>query len=146
VGEKIGLTAKAGSAAPYFLLQKQRDKAAIDRLSPIGESTVLLEAPLLVAGVFFIKSSHKAKLYPTVCGLNEELQFPLAGKDHIVFLVSGEVEWFDRESPKRILLEENQLLQVTKSDLKKEHLNLKIIGRSPQSVLLWGVIHEISDN
>lgn len=120
----------------------------LDTVSFKSTDTPKLEISILtsVAGLFFVESQNKGSLYPAYFNLNEELQFPVAGYHHFLFVVSGEVEWFDRERGNSILLKKNELVQITKTNLKKEYLNLKVVGRSSRSILLWGVIHNISDH
>lgn len=89
----------------------------------------------------FIKKIHRGALYPTVCRKDEELQLPVAGSDHFIYLLSGEIKCSDRQNPQAYALKAHDLLVVTRSQLKKEYLNLKVWGSSTQSRFLWGVLH-----
>lgn len=89
----------------------------------------------------FSKKQHRGALYPTVCRKDEELQLPVAGSDHFIYLLSGEIKCSDRQNPQAYVLKPHDLLVVTRSQLKKEYLNLKVWGCSSQSRFLWGVLH-----
>lgn len=89
----------------------------------------------------FSKKLHRGAIYPSICRENEELQLPIVGSDHFIYVLSGEIECSDRQNPQAYALKTHDLLVVTRPHLKKEYLNLKVWGCSTQSRFLWGVLH-----
>lgn len=87
----------------------------------------------------------RGSLYPAHIHAEEELQFPVAGLEHFIYLLNGQAIWHDRESSQKMLLEMNQLIRFSRSVENQEHLNLKLVGKAPRSTLIWGVIHRLAN-
>ena len=107
---------------------------------------LLIVSPLRLFQLSFNKETVKAAIYPTSIQDNEELQFPILGSEHFIYIVSGKVLWSDRETDETKSLEMGQLLQVSRKDLKREYLNLRLKGTGEKSTLLWVVLHYLSQN
>lgn len=88
----------------------------------------------------------RGSLYPAKIRAAEELQFPVAGLEHFIYLLKGQAVWHDRDSSQKILLEQDQLIRFSRTAENQEYLNLKLIGKATQSVLIWGVIHSLSNH
>lgn len=94
----------------------------------------------------FDKLFVKAAVYPTFINGDEEVQFPVVGAEHFIYAVSGKVLWVDRERDKTEWLTQGQLLHASREDRKKEYLNLKIKGDGSPAVVLWVVLHYLTDH
>jgi len=107
---------------------------------------LLIVSPLRMFQLSFDKEVVKAAIYPTFLAENEEMQFPILGAEHFIYVVSGKALWSDRESDTKKLLGEGELLQISRADLKREYLNLRLKGAEGKTTVLWGVLHYLSEN
>ena len=90
--------------------------------------------------VLSLRKKTKAGVYPTYIGKNEDLQFPLAGNEHFIFCLSGEITLHEANENKSYTLKERETFWFSRKT-KKEFLNIRARGVSERAVCLWIVIH-----
>lgn len=139
-GKRITFDEQKLQTSPYFVVNSGNTHSG-NWKAVVWE----FEGAKSLAKICFLEGKNKAALYPSFLKENEELQFPVVGFIHFLFVTKGKVEWFSREKSESVVLEEKDLLQITKTNSQKEYLNLKVLGRSSKAELLWGVIHRLSD-
>ncbi len=83
----------------------------------------------------------KGKSYPAVVLGGQETQLPIVGDEHLIFLLAGGIECIERSNDQLFSLKEGDVLRVTRSNKKKEYLNLRIRGRAERNSFIWLVIH-----
>ncbi|NBT57865.1 hypothetical protein EBT16_03675 [bacterium] len=105
-----------------------------------------LVSPLRCFHLGFDEGLAKAAIYPAYLNATEELQFPIVGSEHFIYMVSGTAIWLDRESDESRLLKSGDLLHVSRIDRKREYLNLKLKGDGARSIALWAVLHYLADH
>lgn len=88
----------------------------------------------------------KANGYPSLASPKEELQLPIVGDEHLIFVAKGIFTCYERSTERKFILESNQCLRITRPNKKKEYLNLKVMGQEERNSLVWLVIHRLSDN
>lgn len=148
-GDSAGVsTALKGGPGRYVF--KNREKQIVLEQSWTWrreeEGHLYLVSPLTFFHLIFDPRLVKAAIYPTYLQANEEVQFPVLGAEHFIYLVSGKVCWIDRESDNTKLLEQGHMLQVSRTNFKKEYLNLKVKGIAEKTTALWGVLHYLSNH
>jgi environmental stress-induced protein Ves len=92
--------------------------------------------------VFALREKAKATVYPTAILEREQTQFPLAGQEHFLFCVRGNIEVLEQTNDRNFSLNENDTLRFSRIS-KKEYLNVRAEGRKPRSFCLWIVIHHL---
>jgi hypothetical protein len=133
----------SGGPGRYVFKNKERQIGLLQSWAWNREDggQLFIVSPLRLFHLSFDKPSVKAAIYPTVLQENEEMQFPILGSEHFIYIVSGKAEWSDRETEQTTLLKMGQLLQVSRTDLKREYLNLRLKGSGGKTTLLWVVLH-----
>ncbi|MFM8268561.1 MAG: hypothetical protein ACKN9V_00080, partial [Pseudomonadota bacterium] len=147
--ERAGVFAAIeGGPARYVFRNKKLEIVPVQNWSWLGEESgqLVLVSSLKLFHLGFDKQQVKAAIYPTRVSASEEVQFPVLGSEHFIYLVSGRVNWIDRESEEIKALEKGEMLQISRPNLKKEYLNLKLKGAEISSTVLWVVLHYLPNH
>ena len=99
-------------------------------------------APTQDFNVFALRDRVRAGVYPVYFKQNEEMQFPVAGREHFIFCVEGKIEVVEPNTASRFELEARETFRLSRPD-QNEYLNLRAIGRVEGTRCLWVVIREV---
>lgn len=87
-----------------------------------------------------VRDFGAGKTYPSACAVGEELQFPLAGSEHLLFVATGELLVLESNTNQKFTLSAGDTLRVSRLDTR-EYLNLRAKGQKP-TTCSWTVIHQ----
>lgn len=99
-----------------------------------------LQAPTEDFNVFAFSEKTRAGCYPAYFRQAEEVQLPVAGQEHFVHCVEGQLELLESNTGQKFRLEPGDTFRLTRSG-DKEYLNLRAQCLTPRASALWVVIH-----
>lgn len=137
------------SGGPLVLKHSTGKQRKLQPLAPYAfsgnlETTSEIQNPGRDFNLFLLKGTAKAAIYPTYLSQDEELQFPIIAKEHFLYCVEGKVKLQERNLGEELILNKEELYRLSRAiEDDNEYLNLKAVGLSPNSILLWIPLHLI---
>jgi len=116
------------------------------RIAGNGSSNWVLTNTMKLFRFSFLEDRCKANAYPSFISQNEEIQLPVVGDEHGIFIVSGKLYFQERSASKEFSVESKKLLMISRPNRAQEYLNLKLIGQAATSAIIWLVIHRLPND
>lgn len=83
----------------------------------------------------------RATLHAMRYGKSEQVQFPLNGREHFLYVVTGRLQTDDRNSGAETQLGTDQTLRISRQT-KKECLALRTHGLEDENFVFWVTLHK----
>ena len=102
------------------------------------ETEASVSAPAEDFNAFALRGEARVGVYPTFFAPGEDQQFPIAGSEHFLFGVEGEIEILEANTDRRFVLKPQETVRVSRQSTK-QFLNLRARGLV-RSSCLWIVV------
>ncbi len=133
------------NGGPLSLSFQSKPSRTVYTLSPVSfqgewKTEAKISSPGEDFNLFTLKEKAKGGLYTSAIKSGEELQFPVAGQHHFIFVVEGQIEVLEANSNEKFILKTHDTFWLSRKS-PKEFLNIRANGMTSTSTCLWIVIH-----